>query len=102
MTWIKESGNGVVLAIHAAPGAARNAVQGLHGETLKLRLQAPPVDGKANAALLAFLADAFGIPKGRITLLTGQTHRRKRVAIEGVTADDAERILLPGGGACKI
>jgi len=97
MTWIKESGNGVVLAIHAAPGAARNEVQGLHGGTLKIRLHAPPVDGKANAALLAFLSEAFGIPKARITLLTGQAHRRKRVAIEGVTADDARRILLPGG-----
>lgn len=96
MNWITENKHGVVVSIHATPKSSRNAVQGLHGEALKVRLRAPPVDGKANEALVEFLAGAFGIPAGRVAVLTGHAHRQKRVAIQGVTADHARRILMAG------
>jgi len=53
----------------------------LHGERLKIRISAPPVDGKANSMLLAFLAKSFGVSKREVVLVSGQTSRQKRVAI---------------------
>ena len=57
---------------------------GLHGEALKIRLAAPPVDGKANACLIAFLADRLGVARSAISLLSGEASRAKRVRISGV------------------
>ena len=57
MTWMVSDGTGVTLRLHIQPGAKKTEVVGLHGEALKIRLAAPPVDGKANACLLAYLAD---------------------------------------------
>ncbi|MBB5017460.1 hypothetical protein HNQ59_000724 [Chitinivorax tropicus] len=73
----------MTLTLHIQPGAKHTEIAGLHGDALKIRLAAPPVDGKANAALLAFLADRFGVPVRQVTLKTGETSRRKVVAIEG-------------------
>jgi len=71
----------LVLALHVQPGARRTEVAGVHGQALKVRLAAPPVDGKANAALIAFLADAFGVPRAQVRLLRGETSRAKQVEI---------------------
>ena len=83
--WRREEGDGathaLVLALHVQPGAKRTEVAGIHGAALKIRLAAPPVDGKANAALLAFLADAFGVPRSSVTLVRGGSSRRKTVRI---------------------
>ncbi len=67
-------------------GAARNEVAGLHGPALKVRLTAPPVEGAANEACIAFLADRLGIPRARLTIVSGQTSRDKLVQVEGVDA----------------
>lgn len=72
------------MTIHVQPGAKKTEVAGAHGDALKIRLAAPPVDGKANAALIDYLAKRLGIPKSRITLKSGQTSRRKVLAVEGV------------------
>ncbi len=80
--WLREDGDALILALHVQPGAKRTEVGGVHGEALKLRLAAPPVDGKANAALLRFLADAFGVPLSRVTLERGKASRDKHVRIE--------------------
>jgi uncharacterized protein len=69
------------LTLHVQPGASRTAVIGTHGDALKVRLAAPPVDGKANAELLRFLAEAFGVPRRNVTLLRGETSRAKVVRI---------------------
>ena len=68
--------------MHVQPGARRTEVAGLHGGALKVRLAAPPVEGKANAALRAFLAEAFGVPPRQVALVHGETARRKVVRIE--------------------
>ncbi len=80
--WRREDGAALVLTLHVQPGAKRTEVAGAHGEALKIKLAAPPVDGKANAELLRFLADAFGVPLRQVTLVRGETSRAKVVRIE--------------------
>jgi len=79
---IRWEGENLVLRIEVQPRASRNELAGFHGDRLKVRLTSPPVDGRANAALLAFLAGLFGVPKNHVTLLTGETGRAKRVRVE--------------------
>lgn len=78
-------GQDLVLHCHLQPRASSDEFCGLHGDRLKLRLKAPPVDGKANAYLLTFLADAFGVARSRVSLLHGDTSRTKTVLIEAPT-----------------
>ena len=85
MSWITSSPEGVVLTLRVVPRANRTAIQGLLGDALKVRLQAPPVDGKANAALIEFFSDVLDIPRNRIEILSGATDRNKRVLIRGGT-----------------
>lgn len=80
--WIREDGDALVLAIRVQPGAKRSEVAGEHGGALKVRLAAPPVDGKANAELCRFLADAFGVPLRNVTLLHGEASRAKQVRVD--------------------
>ena len=63
MSWLLADGDGVVLRLHIQPGAKKTEIAGLHGEALKIRLAAPPVDGKANACLVEFLARQLGVAK---------------------------------------
>lgn len=76
------TGVAVVLTLHVQPGAKRTEIAGVYGDALKIRLAAPPVDGKANAELVRFLARAFGVPQGAVTLLRGETSRQKTVRID--------------------
>jgi len=69
------------LAIHATPGAKRTEAAGAHGAALRMRLGAPPVDGKANAALIEWAADAFGVSKSSVELLHGAAGRQKVLGI---------------------
>lgn len=75
------SGNDLVLTIRVQPRASRNELAGIQDEALKVRLTAPPIDGKANAALLKFLGKAFGVPPSSIILESGETGRNKRLRI---------------------
>lgn len=90
----QRSGDGrLLLTLHIQPGAKKTEVCGLHGDALKIRLAAPPVDGKANAALLAFVADRLGLPKSAVSLKSGQTSRRKVVEVAEPPADAVQRLL---------
>lgn len=80
--WCRAEGDALVLTLHVQPGAKRTEAAGTHGGALKLRLAAPPVDGKANDALLRFLADAYGVPLRQVTLLRGAAARDKCVRID--------------------
>ena len=75
----------VVLDLHVQPGAKRTEAAGRHGDRVKIRLAAPPVDGAANDELVRFVAEAFGVPKRNIEILSGATSRQKRVRITGAT-----------------
>jgi uncharacterized protein len=71
----------LTLDVHAQPGARRTEVVGTHGNALRVRLAAPAVEGKANAELRRFLAEAFGVPQRNVTLVRGEAGRRKTVRI---------------------
>ena len=94
MSWLREDGDGVVLALHVQPGAKKTEVAGLHGEALKVRLAAPPVDGKANAALIEFVAGKVGVGRTAVALVTGQGSRAKRLRIAGVDAPRVRGALM--------
>ncbi|MEW6165581.1 MAG: DUF167 family protein [Pseudomonadota bacterium] len=84
-TWLRADGDDVILTLHIQPGAKKTEVAGPHGDALKIRLAAPPVDGKANAALLAFVAEKVSVGRTAVELVSGQTARAKRVRVAGVT-----------------
>jgi uncharacterized protein (TIGR00251 family) len=88
-TWFHREGKVIVLALHVQPGAKRNEVVGLHGEALKIRLAAPPIEGRANNALLCYLAELFAVPQRNVELLRGSQSRHKMVKISGST-------IMPG------
>jgi uncharacterized protein len=89
-TWCRREADGtLLLAIHAQPGAKRTEVAGVHGEALKVRVAAPPLEDRANEALIAFLAERFGVPRRNVTLVAGQKSREKRFRIAGSTVDPA-------------
>lgn len=71
----------LTLNVHVQPRAGKDEISGLHGDRLKIRIKAPPVDGKANQYLTEFLADAFGVAKRDVVLLSGETGRDKRFRI---------------------
>lgn len=73
-----------LVAIKLVPNAARSAIDGWEGSVLKVRVQSPPVDGKANAALIRLLAQASGVSKSRISIIRGETSRQKTIAFESV------------------
>ena len=80
------------LTVHVQPGAKTTSCAGIHGDALKIRLAAPPVDGKANQALIAWLAKTLGCPQSSIELIRGQTNRRKTLSIEA--GDDAATMAV--------
>ncbi len=75
-------GDDLILYCHIQPRASRDAIQGQHGDALKVAITAPPVDGAANTHLLTFFAEQFGVPKKQVHLLSGETGRKKRFKIE--------------------
>ena len=81
--WLRESGGRTTLTLHIQPGAKKTEFAGLHGDALKIRLAAPPVDGKANEALIRFIADTLALPKSAVCLKSGQTSRRKVLEVTG-------------------
>lgn len=95
-----EKDGAVIVDIHVMPNAPQTQIQGLHDSALRVRLKAPPVDGKANLALQVWLAKALGIPRAAIELVRGDTARRKqlRVAARYVAAADWERLTPPEAG----
>ena len=91
--WLRQGERQTTLTLHIQPGAKKTEVAGVHGDALKIRLAAPPVDGKANAALIAFVADRLGLVKSAVSLKSGQTSRRKVLEVAGAPADTVQRLL---------
>ena len=93
MIFMRESKDGVLISVHAQPGASRSAIKGLHGDALKVAVKAPPVDGAANEAIRELLAEVFCIPVSRIKLKTGTTGRKKVFVIHAWSLADASKVL---------
>jgi hypothetical protein len=86
------------VAVHVVPRARRTEVVGRHGDAIRIRIAAPPVDGAANAELIRFVAARVGVPRGAVTITHGATGRRKTVAVEHVSPATLARALL---GTCS-
>lgn len=82
----------LILELHIQPGASQTSVEGLHGDRLKLRLAAPPVDGEANRALVRFLADRLSVSQRDVEILRGASGRRKTVQVRGAGPGAAARL----------
>ena len=95
--WCSALPGGVRLAVQITPNAKKTEVIGVLDDALKLKLQAQPIEGKANEALVRFLAGALGVPKSAVTITHGQTSKRKLIEVVSatLTPEAVERLLLP-------
>ncbi len=91
---VTQFNGGVTLAVRVQPRASRDEVSGVFEGALKIRLRAPAVENRANEALCEFLADLLKRPKSAVRILSGDRSRTKRVAIDGVTRQQVEALLL--------
>jgi uncharacterized protein (TIGR00251 family) len=85
--------DGVIVRVHVVPGAGRTAVVGRHGDALKVRVAAPPLEGRANEAAGALVAETLGVGAASVELSAGEKSRAKRFKIGGIEAEDAETRL---------
>ena len=88
-------GTVVRVAVHVQPRASRSEIIGVHGAALKVRLQAPPVDGAANEALVRLLADSLGVSYRSVRVVAGATSRAKTVEVDGTTEDAVRALASP-------
>ena len=94
-SYARDTPDGCTLSLRIHPGAKKNAVLTLHGDALKIALTAAPVDGKANEALIALVAEKLSLPRSRVALVAGATSRNKMLRITGKSAAEVEAALLP-------
>lgn len=94
---IRATAEGVTLAVRAQPGAKKTAVVGVYGDgdsaQLKIAVQAPPIEGRANQALVVFLAELFEVPKSTVELVSGELSRSKVFLLRGVSRERAKSLL---------
>jgi uncharacterized protein len=95
--WCYAAAGSVRLTVQITPAAKKNEVIGLLGSELKIRLQAPPIEGKANTALVRYIAACVGVPKSRVLVVHGHTSRRKvvEISVAGVTPAQVRQALWP-------
>jgi uncharacterized protein (TIGR00251 family) len=93
--FVQDVADGCTLSVRVHPGARRNDVTGLHAGAVKISITTPPTDGRANEALIAFLAELLHVPRARITLLSGATSRSKLLRITGKSAAEVHAALFP-------
>lgn len=90
---VRDTAQGAQFALRVQPRASRNAIAGVLGEAVKLAITAPPVDGKANQAVVEYLAELFQVSKSSIAIVSGETGRNKLIAVRGLNADQVRRAL---------
>ena len=90
---VRDTAQGAQFALRVQPRASRNGFAGVVGDAIKLAITAPPVDGKANRAVIDYLADWFQVPKSNIVIVSGETGRNKRIAIRGMRAEQVRQAL---------
>ena len=96
-TIVQDSPDGAVLTVHVQPKASRTECAGIHGDALKVRVAAPPIDGAANEELIRFLAQEFSIARSAIHLESGASGRHKRIRLQGITAQRVTARLIGKG-----
>jgi uncharacterized protein (TIGR00251 family) len=98
MILIQAHAEGATIAVRAQPGAKKNAVLGEHGGALKIAVTAPPLDGRANEAILDVLANWLGVKRSQVELLRGASNRNKVVLVRGITAEQLRESIRMGEG----
>ena len=95
MLRVEVRGSAVLVSVHVQPRATRSEIVGLHGAALKVRLQAPPVDGAANEALVTLLAERLGVARRAVRVVAGASSRAKTVEVDGTTEDAVRALAAP-------
>ncbi len=90
---ITEAEGDMTFAVRVVPRASRNEIVGIHGDAIRIRLTAPPVEGRANEALIAFLAKRLGVRKSQVEIVAGATSRRKTICVIGLSGQEVEERL---------
>ena len=94
--WLKQTPSGITLSLHCQPGAKQTKVLGLHDDCLKIALQAPPLENKANALLVAWLSKQLKVPQKQIQFISGQNNRKKRIEIQSdISVEQIIQTLMP-------
>jgi hypothetical protein len=92
---IHETAAGITFAVKIHPRAKKNAVTGAVGDALKISLTAPPIDGKANAACIDFLAKLLRVSRASVTIASGESSRQKTIRVAGITGEELRTRLEP-------
>ena len=90
---VRDTAQGAQFALRVQPRASRNAFAGVMGDAIKVAITAPPVDGKANQAVIEYLAEVFRIAKSNVVIVSGETGRNKLIAVRGMTAEQVRKVL---------
>lgn len=90
---VRETAAGAVFHVRVVPRASRSEIAGVQNDALKLRITAPPVEGKANEECIRLLAERLGVKRGQVTIIAGQASRTKTVAVEGLRADQVASLI---------
>ncbi len=98
MSYFEEKDGCIILNVRVVPRASKDAIQGMLGDALKVRIQAPPIEGKANAYLVKFLSKQWKIPRRDIEILSGETGRNKRLRISNLPDELRATLLSFGDG----
>jgi hypothetical protein len=93
MSYLRPRPDGVLLAVYVQPKSSRNRLAGIHGDALKVTITAPPVDGKANEAVIGFFAKLFHLPKSSVAIQSGMQGRNKSVFLAGISQEQAALII---------
>lgn len=93
MLTVRETDQGVTFQIHVLPRSSKCELAGTHGDALKIKITAPPVEGKANEECIRFLADLFNVKKAQVTIAAGHKSKNKRVTVTGRTINDIQRVV---------
>jgi len=84
---LHQAASGITFAVKVQPRAKKNAILGELGDSVKISLVAPPVDGRANQACLKFIAELLNVPRSAVTIVSGETNRRKVIRVAGISAE---------------
>lgn len=99
--WYRHEAEAVILTLHVQPGAKCNEIAGLHGDALKIKLAAPPIDGRANEAVLKYMAMLFNVSLRQVVLKQGKKSRRKVIVITGSKINPNQVFMLNTSVPCE-
>lgn len=94
MTWVRADNHGSIIDVHVIPQGRKNEIVGLYNDRLKIKIEAPPVDGKANACLLKFLSKVLDIKNSDLQLIRGEGSRQKQIKVINLSPEDIESLIF--------